>query len=87
LGYRVNRIGIEKLSLQDLYPRLRSGDKETGLRLRTRGVGSQKRNFSADLIEVEIVIDHPIVLSADGTMRAAAGGIGGEAINFLMPMC
>jgi hypothetical protein len=37
------------------------------------GVGSQKRNFSADGIEIEIVETTPIVLSADGTMRAAAG--------------
>jgi hypothetical protein len=36
-GIELTRSIIEKLSLQDLYPR---GGKETGLRLKTMGVGA-----------------------------------------------
>ena len=42
--------------------------------IRQGGLGGRTEISSADGIEIEIIETTPIVLSADGTMRAAAGG-------------
>jgi hypothetical protein len=40
-----------------------------------RGVGSQKRKFSADLIEVEIIGTTPLVLSPESRSSPATPGV------------